>query len=56
MVGINTGWQDGSTALLGVNFEFEKMDTNPSLALVDCRIFIPACSLEGFGRLAVAAT
>ena len=41
----------GSTALLVINFEFEKMDTYPSLALVDCQIIISACSLEGFVSL-----
>ena len=32
MVGIDTGWGDGSTALLAVNFEFGKTVTDPSLA------------------------
>ena len=56
MAGIDAVEPAGSTALLGVDFEFEKTDTDPSLALVDCQISVPAGLFKGCGRSAVAAT
>ena len=55
MAGMDAVGSGGSTALLGVDFEFGKTVTDPSLAMVECgRAQWSWDELMGFGGLLVA--
>ena len=56
MAGMERAEPPGSTALLGVNFDNGFGKKTPPSSLIDCKLFVPAASFRGFGRLAMAAT